>query len=197
MVSRKVCCRAGASRAPPRSSFNRFPRRSTSACGENRPSRAVASSIASGKPSNRTQSSATARPFSSVSRKSGLTARARSTNSSMASHCDNCPTETCPRSVWGSSSGGTGKTCSPLTCSASRLVTRYFSSGQSRSSSAIVGAAAITCSKLSRRSSIFRVPICASRSSRSGRLLSSRTPRTRAVTDSTDSTSRLAARSTK
>ena len=91
----------------------------------------------------------------SVSRKSGLTARARSTNSSTASDCASRSTETCARSVWGSVSGGTGKTCSPLTCSASRLVTSCFSSGQSRRSSAIVGAASVTCSKLSRSSRIL------------------------------------------
>ena len=47
--------------------------------------RAVASSIASGRPSSRAQISATAAAFSSVSRKSGFTARARSTKSWIAS----------------------------------------------------------------------------------------------------------------
>ncbi len=50
--------------------------------------RAAASSIASGKPSRRTQISATAGAFSFVTAKSDLTADARSTNSATASYCD-------------------------------------------------------------------------------------------------------------
>ena len=61
-------------------------RRSRSASGENRFRRAVASSIASGSPSSRRQISATAAALSSVSRKSERTARARSTNSWIASN---------------------------------------------------------------------------------------------------------------
>ena len=56
--------------APPLSRLSRSPSRSTSACGENNARRAVASSIASGRPSSRTQSSTTAGAFSAVSSKS-------------------------------------------------------------------------------------------------------------------------------
>ena len=45
---------------------------------------AAASSIASGRPSSRRQMAATSAAFSSVSAKSGFTARARSTNSATA-----------------------------------------------------------------------------------------------------------------
>ena len=69
-----------------------------------------------------------------------------------------------------------------MTCSASRLVTSCLSPGQSRSSSATVGAAAVTCSKLSKTRSIGCDPICSLIASRSGRSLCSCTPIVRAVT---------------
>jgi transcriptional regulator with XRE-family HTH domain len=59
----------------------------TNACGGSRRMRVAASSIANGKPSRRTQISATARAFSEVTWKSGLTAWARWTKSATASLC--------------------------------------------------------------------------------------------------------------
>ena len=77
-------CRAGRSWAPPVRRSSRFSSRPRIACGESSFTRAAASSIASGSPSSRRQIPATAAAFSSVSSKSGLTARARSRKNSTA-----------------------------------------------------------------------------------------------------------------
>ena len=82
-----------------------------------------------------------------------------------------CSIDGCLRSTLGKASGGTGKTYSPRTCSASRLVTSSFSWGQSRSSSTTWDAAAVTCSKLSRSSNICLARSCPLSSSSSGRSL--------------------------
>ena len=55
---RSVCCRSGASRAPPVSSGRRCSSRASSASGDSTLTRAAASSIASGRPSRRRQISA-------------------------------------------------------------------------------------------------------------------------------------------
>ncbi len=86
--------------------------------------RAVASSIASGRPSSRRQISATAAALSSVSANSGRTARARSTKSWIASNrLIDLRGLAWPAAAAGSDSGGTGNSCSPRMWSASRLVT--------------------------------------------------------------------------
>ena len=63
--------------------------RASSACGGSRRARAAASSIASGKPSSRSQISITGAALSAVRANSGLTARARSTKRRTASDSSN------------------------------------------------------------------------------------------------------------
>ena len=134
-------------------SCNRLVRRVSMEEGERTLTRAAASSIARGKPSNRAQISVTADAFSRFSSKSGLTATARCTNSATAGYCDR--TSTGGRaSESGMPSGNTGNSCSPYTCSAARLVTMILRLAPTDRSSATVGAACIRCSKLSSRSSI-------------------------------------------
>ena len=124
----KSCCSAGArgarssTRSPPRSVHWRSvtpepgaarrrssleSRRSSSARGESRLQRAAASSRASGSPSRRTQSSTTDSAFVSESSKSGRAARARSTNSRIASVRRSRASDV-RRDGSGSSSAGTG-----------------------------------------------------------------------------------------
>ena len=79
IVSRRVRCRAGASRVPPVSRGSRCSNRASSACGGRIRTRAAASSMASGSPSRRWQISATAGAFSLSRVNPGLTAWARST----------------------------------------------------------------------------------------------------------------------
>jgi hypothetical protein len=57
----------------------------------------------------------------------------------------------------GTSSGGTGCSCSPYTCSTARLVSRTFMCGDASSRSTISGDASITCSKLSSNSNVGAV----------------------------------------
>ena len=153
MAARSVCCLCGRSRAPPVNSCNRLARRVSMEEGERTLTRAAASSMASGRPSNRAQISVTADAFSRVSSKSGLAATARCRNSSTAGYWDRTSTESVDRGT-GSASGGTGNSCSPYTCSAARLVTRILRLGPITSSSATVGAACTRCSKLSNRNSM-------------------------------------------
>ena len=131
--------------------------------------RAAASSIASGRPSSRARSPATAGAFSLVSAKSGRTATARSMNSRTASYCAERdgveragPAGSVRRSspLSGRTSGGRRQARAPgtparrETRSGARLVTRTLTApGAARSRSATTGAAARTCSKLSRTSS--------------------------------------------
>jgi hypothetical protein len=74
--------------------------------------RAAASSIARGRPSSLAQISTTAGAFSSVREKSGLTARARSTKSLMASYSGRC-SRGGRDSGSGNERGGTGNSYSP------------------------------------------------------------------------------------
>ena len=91
----------------------------------------MASSIASGRPSNRQQISATADAVSSVSPKSGFTAWARSMNNRIASDW----VQLVERGMFeigpGQRQRGPANTCSPRRCSTSRLVTSSFSWGHS------------------------------------------------------------------
>ena len=83
-AQRPLALRAGRARPPTAGPAGR-PGAATIAAGERSRIRAAASSIASGRPSSRRTISATLRPFSAVSVKSGRTAIARSTNSRTAS----------------------------------------------------------------------------------------------------------------
>ena len=116
----------GRSRGPPARRSRRCSSRASSACGESSLARAAASSIASGRPSRRTQISATAGRVRVVTAKSALTARARSTKSATASYCDS-DVNSGRRAGSGRPSGGTGNSCSPERWSGMRLVTSSFS----------------------------------------------------------------------
>ena len=82
-------------------------------------------------------------------------------------------------------SGGTGYWRSPGTWSGSRLVTRSVRRGHAVTSSRIEPEAAETCSKLSTRSSVFRLPSSAFNVSASGTGGASSTPIMRAISGRT------------
>ena len=97
--------------------------------------RAAANSIANGSASTRAQISATTASSSSPTARSGAATSARSTNR---------------RAAASAPSGGSGRTASPGTPSASRLVANTTRSGHaSRSSYTALAAASTTCSQLS------------------------------------------------
>jgi hypothetical protein len=114
-------------------------RRARISAGESAFARAAASSTASGRASRRRQSSVTASDGSSC---------ARSQNSETAS---------------ASARGGTWYSLSPCTRRSSLLVTSRVRCGQRARSGESSGAASITCSRLSSRSSISRSPMCSAR----------------------------------
>ncbi len=87
--------------------------------------------MASGSPSSRCTSLATSLAFASVTRKSGRTDIARSANNRMASTSISVLTSADSRPA--SSSGGTGISCSPLTRSGARDVTRILVRCEARS----------------------------------------------------------------
>ncbi len=160
-----VCWRAGRSYAPSVRSGNRCSSRASSVVGSSTRARAAANSMASGKPSRRTQIAATAALFVAVKRKSGRTAVARWTKSSTAADCANA-VRSAYRSGAGSERGWTGHSCSPRIWTADRLVMSIARCGHAASRSATTIAAAITCSKLSSRSSsrlLRKYPISVSR----------------------------------
>ncbi len=103
--------------------------------------RAAASSIASGSPSSRVQTPATASSSASSGSKPCTAARARSTKSCTADE---------------PSSGGTGYTCSPETLTGVRLVTTTRRPAAALTRSASSGPVATSCSKLSTTSSVGR-----------------------------------------
>ena len=148
----RVRCRSGRSRGPPVRTPIGLPSRASSAWGGSSLTRAAASSMASGKPSSRRQISATAPTFWPVSLNLGATAWARSVNSRTEAYCPAVPASRAAP-AGGTGSGGTGNSCSPLSLSMVRLVTRIFRPGAVASSSASSGAASVTCSKLSSTSS--------------------------------------------
>ena len=95
---------------------------------------------------------ATAAAFSAVSAKPGAAACARSTKrATEATRTSSSGPGSRARS--GRGSGATPNSLSPEMCRAVRLVTSIFSRGAPPSSAASAGAASVTCSKLSRRSS--------------------------------------------
>ena len=138
--------------------------------------RAAASSMASGRPSSRRQSSTTAGAFSSVSAKSGV-----DQPGALDEEADGLE----PRQVLrrarspssGRASGGTRKVLSPGMLSRSRLVASTRSCGHARTSvSASSAQAPMRCSQLSRISSACRPASAAVRISRGDRGASSGRP---------------------
>ena len=109
--------------------------------------RAAASSMASGTPSRRWQTSTTARALLPVKAKSALTCRARSTNRLMAS-ARRRRSMSSPGSP--TASGGSAISCSPSIAMPSRLVASTTTPGHSRSMRVTSRATApSTCSQLS------------------------------------------------
>lgn len=202
MVSRMVRWRSGRSRAPPVSTCKAAPvptrsrpsprSRASNTLGGSSLTHAAASSIASGSPSRRAQIAAIAPALASVRAKVGLTAWARCTKRSTAGYCSRASGAIAPGSA-GNASGGTGCSRSPRTRSAARLVATISRRGQVASSSATSGAADMTCSKLSSRSSVLLSRRCANTSSRGERPPPSRSPSVSAIARTTCSGSRAAA----
>ena len=118
--------------------------------GSNAMTRAAANSMASGTPSRRWQISTTARALLSVSAKSALTRRARSTNKLTASVCTRRSMSS-PGSP--TASGGSAISCSPSMAIPSRLVASTTTAGQDCSMRLTRRATApSTCSQLSNTS---------------------------------------------
>jgi hypothetical protein len=126
--ARSVRWRSVAVRGPPVSSRKRSDSPAAIWSTDSIRTRAAASSIANGSPSNSLQICATGSAFSSLRAKSGRTLRARSTNSDTAS--DPASTSLDP-SVPGadSDSDGTRQSVSPATASGARLVASTTTSG--------------------------------------------------------------------
>ena len=154
---------------------------------------------------------ATAGAFSFVTRKSGRTAVARAMNSLTDSYVESEAASTVRASAgrlassrldnWARSGGvgspGTGYSCSPDTCSAARDVTSTDRPGASRSSSATIGPAPSTCSKLSStRSTCFDASHSRSTTS-APRLPDSDRPIAPATRDATSAGSRTVSSGTK
>ena len=117
--------------------------------------RAAASSIASGKPSSLRQTAARVSALLSSSRKTGRTARARSTKRQIASFCSSSSRE--GPDTGGSGRGSTGNTCSPRRWSGARLVARICNAGEERRSRPARSAtSARTCSQLSSKRRVCR-----------------------------------------
>ena len=115
--------------------------------------RAAASSMASGSPSRRAQISAMAAALSAVSAKAGCRATAWRTNSATAGLRASASSGG-SRAMSGTGSGRTGMHCSPDTCRTAWLVTSSVSAVVDSIRSTSSGAAASSCSKLSRTSSV-------------------------------------------
>ena len=147
MVSRSVRWRAGTPRRSDARSRSPDPRRLSIAWGVSARARAAASSIASGRPSRRAHSWATAAALAWVKANDAFAARARSTNKRTDSEREISSTVAV---AWGTASRGTSRARSPATLSASRLVVRSRTPGQCRSrKSAAAAHASIRCSQLS------------------------------------------------
>ena len=152
IVARSVCCRAGRSRGPVRKSRLRS-RRAASAAGESSFTRAAASSIASGRPSSRAHTAATAAEFSAVSAKPGTMAPARSTKRATAGERASSSSDgRCAGS--GTTSVATATSRSPYRRRAVWLVTSTLRRPAPARRVVTSGAAATTRSKLSSTSSV-------------------------------------------
>ena len=90
------------------------------ASGESNRRRGAASSMARGKPSRREQIATIAATLAFVTAKSGLMARARSTNIAMASNWA-AAAAVSDRSGSGTANGATGYSCSERSCKGLRL----------------------------------------------------------------------------
>ncbi len=151
-VARSVRWRAGTSRARAGRSSTSTSRPASSST-DMTAARAATSSIASGRPSRRRQIRATASALDSSTEKPYRTAAARRANSWTAS---DSRTADRPASGSGTASGATPTSCSPVSRSATRLVTSSRSRGAAASRSPASVAWSRTDSKLSRISSAFR-----------------------------------------
>ena len=152
--------------------------------------------MASGRPSSRPTSSATAGAFCSVRVNRGAAAAARWANSAIASTRARSSSD--PRPGRAISRGPSGTTCSPRTRRGARLVTRTVSPVAAASSCVTTGAASSTCSKLSSSSRRRRRRRSSSRACRTGRSQpSSRIPSVAAIVGTTRAGSLTGARSTK
>jgi hypothetical protein len=191
-----VCCRAGASRAPPVSSGKRCASRVRSTAGGSTLTRAAASSNPSGSPSTWRQIVTTALAFSAVSANSGRTSAARATNNRTAGTPASSATGgTAELSSTGTASGATGNSRSPRSRNRVRLVARTDSELAARSSPTS-GMAGNRCSQLSRTSSRRHSASTVLSSSGSGRSPRSPTPSPCAIAFGTSTGSRIGARST-
>ena len=147
-----VCWRGSAVREPPVSRRKRSLRRPSICSGVRTRTRAAASSKASGMPSSRVQTDATAAALPALNRKVGRAAVARSTNKRTESQSPKASGFWPPGG--GRPSGGRGRTDSPPMPRASRLVASTESLGHDFSSVSVSRAtASIRCSQLSRISS--------------------------------------------
>ncbi len=108
MAARSVWCRGSAVRLAPASRLNRSASSPRICSTDSARSRTAASSIASGMPSRRRQSSATGAMLSSSSTKSGTLAPALAAKSCTDSLVNRLSAGSSP----GTCSGGTGTTCS-------------------------------------------------------------------------------------
>ena len=156
MAVRSVWWRGRAARLPPVSRPNRSARRSSICSTERTRVLTAASSIASGRPSSRRQTSTTAIRLEVVSSNRPEAAAALSVKSSTDSLRRSWSRVSSP-CARGSSSGGIGMTCSPVTDSGSRLVATTRTPGADLRTSVTSSAAASSrCSQLSTRRSSFR-----------------------------------------
>ena len=131
---------------------SRCPSRASSACGGSSFDRAAASSIASGRPSRRTQISATAGAFAFVTVEVGLDgAGPFDEERDRVVLRERRGSGRCAGS--GRASGGTGNSCSAERWSGAAAGDEQLQPGAAASSSATCGAASSRCSKLSRTSS--------------------------------------------
>jgi len=124
MAPRNVCWRCGKSRAPPVNSCSRLASRVRMEAGESTLTRAPRARSRAQTIQPGTNLSDGRRVFAGQL-KIWFGATARCTNSATAGYCDKTSIGGFER-VSGSSSGGTGYSCSPYTCSAARLVTRIL-----------------------------------------------------------------------
>ena len=138
MVPRRVCCRDGRPASPaarPRLS----PSRASSAPAASSLTLEAASSIASGSPSSRPQMAAMSAALPAVKAKPGRTMAACWTNSRAAPHA----ATSAMHASRGTSSGGTGSSCSPCRCSGRRDVASTTRPGAAASSPAATPAAPV------------------------------------------------------
>lgn len=187
---------AGGKVVPTVSTGRLLDRRASSSAEVNRSDRTTASSIASGKPSRRTQMPATAGAVPATSTKPSCATRARVTNSSTAGYMPISSSGGSPSSG-GNASGATGSSCSPSSWSGVRLVTSNLSPSADASSADTSSRAATTCSKLSRTISTLRSRSSARSASKTVWPGASRMPSARATVGTTSDGSRSADSATK